>query len=82
MKLNFFVNRTEQMDDNEPKKCKKKGCDNIVLDGKYCEFHKQKKKETRDNALKVCGVFVLSAVSIALNKDKITDVFEDVINKS
>jgi hypothetical protein len=33
------------MNNGKVKKCKTKGCNNPVLDGKYCEYCKQKRKE-------------------------------------
>ncbi len=42
--------------------CRTKGCENPVLEGKYCEHCKQKRKELRDAALSVCGVVIGGAV--------------------
>jgi hypothetical protein len=35
--------------------CKTKGCNNPVLDGKYCEFCKQKRKEDGSKVKAVVG---------------------------
>ena len=31
--------------------CKTKSCDNLVIDGKYCEYCTQKRKEKRNKAV-------------------------------
>ena len=54
------------MNNAEFKKCKKKGCDNPVLEGKYCEHCKQIRKEKRDNFLKAAGGTVMAVGSIAV----------------
>ncbi len=54
------------MGDNELKKCKKKGCDNLVIDGKYCLRCTQIRKERRDKVMKAVGGTVLGIGSIAI----------------
>lgn len=39
------------MINEKPKQCKSKGCYNPVLDGKYCEYCKQRRKENKDKIL-------------------------------
>lgn len=39
------------MTNEKAKQCKTKGCNNPVLDGKYCEFCKQKRKETKQKIM-------------------------------
>ena len=58
------------MNNAELKKCKNKGCNNLVLDGKYCEHCKHDKKEKRDNFLKVAGPTVISMLLIAVKLKK------------
>jgi len=43
------------MTNEKIKQCKSKGCDNPVLDGKYCEHCKQKRKEKREIILAGAG---------------------------
>lgn len=52
------------MDDKGLKKCKKKGCNNPVLDDKYCLLCNQKRKESRDKVVKTVGGAVLGIGSI------------------
>lgn len=48
------------MINEKPKQCKSKGCCNPVLDGKYCEYCKQIRKERKDNILAgAVGVVIL-----------------------
>ncbi|MCB2361603.1 hypothetical protein [Clostridium estertheticum] len=54
------------MNDDKSKKCKKKECNNPVLDGKYCRSCKQIRKEKRDNFMKVVVGTAVGVCSIAL----------------
>lgn len=54
------------MNNAELEKCKNKGCNNPVLDGKYCEHCKLVRKEKRGNFVKVVGSAAVSIGSIAL----------------
>lgn len=46
------------MDKEKAKQCKTKGCNNIVIDGKRCEFCKQKRKEKK-RTIRLWGVQVV-----------------------
>lgn len=54
------------MNNAELKKCKNKGCNNPVLDGKYCEHCNQVTKEKRRNFVKVVALAAVNVGSIAL----------------
>lgn len=56
------------MKSKKDKKCKYKGCDNPVLEGKYCVYHTQVMKEKRDKVLLVVGGVVIPAVGVAIKK--------------
>lgn len=58
------------MANETPGKCKSKGCYNPVLDGKYCEHCKQKRKEKRDKILAGAGVggSAILGVAVAIKK--------------
>ena len=50
------------------KQCKTKGCNNIVLDGKCCEFCKRKTKEKNDKIKAGGSVFLLGSL-LAIKND-------------
>lgn len=54
------------MNDEERKLCEKKGCNNTVLKGKYCEHCTQIKKERRSTALKIAGSVAATVGSFIL----------------
>lgn len=41
---------------NKAKQCKTQGCNNPVLEGEYCRYCQQARKENREQGLKVAGV--------------------------
>lgn len=47
------------MDKEKAKQCKTKGCNNIVLDGKLCEFCKRKTKEKNDKIMGSAGSILI-----------------------
>jgi hypothetical protein len=49
------------------KECKNKGCNNPVLNGKYCENCSQIKKEKRDNVIKGAGGILLGVGAFVLS---------------
>lgn len=53
------------MDKEKTKQCKTKGCNNIVLDGKRCEFCKRKIKEKND---KIKGSLLFLGCVSVINK--------------
>lgn len=62
------------MINEKPKQCKSKGCNNPVLDGKYCEYCKQIRKERKDKILAGAGGAVILGVSVAIKKGVIKQV--------
>ncbi len=62
------------MTNEKPKQCKSKGCYNPVLDGKYCEYCKQKRKEKRNNILAGAGGAAILGGSVAIKKGVIKQV--------
>jgi hypothetical protein len=64
------------MKNEKEKRCKTKGCNNPVLDGKYCEYCKQKQKEVKDKALFVAGGVALPVIGIAIKKGVLKKVPE------
>jgi hypothetical protein len=56
------------MNDAVSRKCKKKGCNNPVLDGNYCEHCKQSRKEQRENFLKGAGGVLMILIAVILKK--------------
>ncbi len=76
------------MNNAELKKCKNNGCNNPVLDGKYCEHCKQARKEKRGDFLKVAGSVAVSvgcfALTVILKKAKVNNLGqkEFLINKA
>ena len=54
----------------EFKKCEKKGCNNPVIVGKYCEHCKQLRKENKQTILAFAGTAVI-AVGVFLGKKAI-----------
>ena len=53
------------MNNEVPKKCRSKGCNNSVLVGNYCEYHTKKKKEIRNGILGVAGTIILPGIIVA-----------------
>lgn len=62
------------MANEKAKQCKTKGCSNPVLDGKYCEYCKQKRKENKNNGLAVAGGIAIPAVGIAIKKGALKQI--------
>lgn len=56
------------MTNEKTKQCKSKGCYNPVLDGKYCENCKQKRKEKRDKILAGAGGAAILGCGVAIKK--------------
>ncbi len=56
------------------KQCKRKGCFNPVLKGKYCEQCTQKRKEKKDKILAGLGGIVILGGGAALRKGVIKQV--------
>lgn len=56
------------MTNEKPKQCKSKGCCNPVLDGKYCEYCRQKRKEKRNKILAGAGSAVILGGGVAIEK--------------
>ena len=55
-------------------KCKTKACDNPVLDGKYCEYCTQKRKEKRDAGLVIVGTALIGLIGVAIKKGGLKQV--------
>jgi hypothetical protein len=62
------------MINEKPKQCKSKGCCNPVLDGKYCEYCKQIRQETKNKILVVAGGAAVPAVGFAIKKGALKQV--------
>lgn len=54
--------------------CKTKGCNNPVLDGKYCEFCKQERKETGNKVKGVAAAVAIPAAGYAIKKGVLKQV--------
>lgn len=54
--------------------CKTKGCNNPVLDGKYCEHCKQVRKETKNKVLIGAGGVAIPAAGYAIKKGALKQV--------
>lgn len=54
--------------------CKTKGCNNPVLDGKYCEYCKQVRKETKNKVLLGAGGAAIPAAGYAIKKGALKKV--------
>ncbi|NMC33986.1 MAG: hypothetical protein GYA36_16210 [Veillonellaceae bacterium] len=61
------------MADGKATQCKTKGCNNPVLDGKYCMYCTQARKEKKKNFLSVAGASVIG-ISVIVNAIKNVDV--------
>lgn len=59
------------MTNDKTKRCKSKGCYNPVLEGKYCEHCKQKRREKRDEILAGVGGAAIFAIVAAIKKGAI-----------
>lgn len=47
--------------------CKKKGCNNEVLNGnKYCNYHQSKKEEIKKTIVKSSGTIAAFTIAVAL----------------
>lgn len=62
------------MINEKSKQCKSKGCDNIVLDGKYCENCKQKRKEKGSKVLARAGGVAILGFGVAIKKGAMKQV--------
>lgn len=56
------------------KQCKTKGCNNPVLDGKHCEYCKQKRKETKNKILIGTGSVGIPVFGFAIKKGVLKQV--------
>jgi hypothetical protein len=56
------------------KLCKTKGCNNPVLDGKYCVHCKQKRKENKNKGLAVAGVVGIPVAGVAIKKGALKQI--------
>lgn len=56
------------MDNEKAKQCKTKGCNNPMIDGKYCEFCKQKRKENKDKIMVGAGGVLILGGGVAVKK--------------
>jgi len=56
------------MINEKSKQCKSKGCCNPVLDGKYCEYCKQRRKENKDTILAAAASVGILGVGVAIKK--------------
>ena len=56
------------MIDEKSKQCKTKDCYNPVLDGKYCEYCNQIRKERKDKILAVAGGAFIFGGGVAKKK--------------
>ncbi len=64
------------MKSKKDKKCKYKGCDNPVLEGKYCAYHTQVMKEKRDKGLLAAGGLALLPIGVAIKKGALKKIPE------
>ena len=62
------------MNNEKTIQCKTKGCGNPVLDGKYCEYCKQKRRENKNKGLAVAGGIAIPAVGIAIKKGALKQI--------
>lgn len=56
------------MDKEKAKQCKTKGCNNIVIDGKRCEFCKRKTKEKNDKIIGRVGSILILVGGMIVEK--------------
>jgi len=56
------------------KQCKSKNCNNPIIDGKYCEYCKQRKKERREKIWGVIGSTAFLGGCVAVKKGVIKQV--------
>lgn len=56
------------MADGKAIQCKTKGCNNPVLDGKYCLYCTQVRKENKKKGFAIAGAVVIPAIGYAINK--------------
>jgi hypothetical protein len=54
--------------------CKTKGCNNPILDGKYCEYCKQKRKEKGNIAKGAVAAVGIPAAGYAIKKGALKQV--------
>lgn len=62
------------MNNKKTIQCKTKGCDNPALDGKYCEYCKQIRKENKNKGLAIAGGIAIPAVGIAIKKGALKQI--------
>jgi len=62
------------MANEKPNQCKTKGCNNPVLDGKYCEFCKQKRKENKDKVVAGAGGALILGGGFAIKKGALKQI--------
>ena len=62
------------MINEKSKQCKSKGCNNPVLDGKYCEHCKQKRKENGGKILAGAGGVAILGLGVARKKGAMKQV--------
>ena len=62
------------MADRKAIQCKTKGCNNPVLDGKYCLQCTQVRKENKNKGLAVAGAVGIPAIGLAIKKGALKQV--------
>lgn len=62
------------MANEKTKQCKTKGCNNPVLDGKYCELCKQKRKENKDKIMAGAGGAFILGAGVAIKKGALKQI--------
>ena len=62
------------MANEKAKQCKTKGCNNPVLDGNYCEYCKQKRKETKNKVLIGAGSVGIPVIGVAIKKGALKQI--------
>lgn len=62
------------MADGKVMQCKTKGCNNPVLDGKYCLQCAQVRKENKNKGLAVAGAVGIPALGYAIKKGALKQV--------
>lgn len=62
------------MANEKAKQCQTKGCNNPVLDGMYCEFCKQKRKENKDKIMAGAGGALILGGGVAIKKGALKQI--------
>lgn len=69
------------MNNEKTKKCKQKDCNNSVLDGRYCEHCKQKRKESRNKVIALVSPVILGLGVMIKKGPKIASEVIKVISR-